>query len=314
LLILVSAVLSYLSLAVGAVTRTRRLILAGTILFLWSSPAILSLQPFIHLPGWLASQVSFIPKVQFAGLFDTPAEAEQIILLLITPLTVFALFLRRREGQLNLSCIVFGAISLFGILITINPFFNNTGATGLTWRLGILAYIQVAILVPGLCWLAALWHRRAPIFIMAFVAPLMVASVCRSYPSGLQTEFLAKRVILAKNLPHCRQKLEGEPLVISPHGDEFLVTWALRVPSQQEPPANPTSKAIYWLLRGVRPQSLEPSMIMVARTPGETYVVLVKDDDVRRKLIAPTKESAQLLLDNFNLLEHFEANVTTMAR
>lgn len=310
LLIVASAVLVYLLLGVSAVTRTKRLILVGTILFLWSAPAILSLQPFIHLPGWLASQLSFIPKVQFASQFGTPAEAEHIILLLITPLTLFALFLRRRKGQFNLSCIVLGSISLFGILITINPFFNNTGGAGLTWRLGILAYIQVAILVPGLCWLAALWRHNFPLLIMAFVAPLMVASACHPYPSGLQTEFLAKRVILAEHLPYCRQQLEAAPLVISPHGDEFLVTWALGAPSQQQPPVNSTSKTIYWLLRNVRPQSLEPSMIVVVRTPDERYVVLVKDYDVRRKLILPTKESAQLLLDNYQLLERFEANMT----
>jgi hypothetical protein len=309
LLIVVSAALVYFTVRVGTVTRARRLILAGTILFLWSSPAILSIQPFIHLPGWLASQLSFIPKVQFAGLFDTPAEAEQIILSLIIPLTLFALFLRRRKGQLNFSCIVLGSISLFGILITINPFFNNTGGIGLTWRLGILAYIQVAILVPGLCWLTALWQRHAPVFIMAFVAPLMVASACRSYPSGMQTEFLARRVILAKHLPDCKQQLQTGPIVISPHGDEFLVTWALGVPSQQTPPANNAAKTVYWLLRGVRPQSLEPSMVVVASTPDERYVVLVKDDNIRRKLLAPTEETAQLLLDNYQLLEHFEANV-----
>jgi hypothetical protein len=257
--------------------------------------------------------LSFIPKVQFASQFGTPAEAEQIILLLIIPLTLFALFLRRCKGQSYLSYIVLGSISLFGILITINPFLTNTGGTGLTWRLGLLAYIQVAILVPGLCWLTAFWRRDAPVLIMAFVAPLMVVSAFHSYPYGMQGEFLANRVILAMHLPDCKQQLQAEPVVISPHGDEFLVTWALGVPSQQVAPANKASRTIYWLLRGIKPQSLEPSMVVVTRTPDERYFVLVKDDDLRRKLLAPTEETAQLLLDNYQLLEHFETNMTTTA-
>lgn len=281
--------------------RLRRLI-AALLLLIWSAPALLAAQRFIQLPGWLDKEFLIVPKLPFS----TAAVAEQIILIVIAPITLLiTLFSRKRDSRNDdVPYIVFGAIALCSLLLTINPFFNNRGAMDFTWRLSILAYIQVALLVPGLIWLLLPFSRRAIAVVCAFVLPLIVASALFSRPYGLRSAYLSEREELLYRLPLIRQELGSAPLVISPHGDQFVVTWALGIPSQQEWSDN-RSHTIYWLLHHVEPDFLASPATILAKQNDGKFIGLAKHEIVRQRLAEIRQDERQRLLVNNSHLLHY---------
>lgn len=167
-----------------------------------------------------------------------------------------------------------------------------------TWRLSILAYIQVALLLPGLISFLLPLSRRAVVLVCAFVLPLIIGSALLSRPYGLRPAYLSERGELLYRLPLIRQELGGTPLVISPHGDQFVVTWALNIPSQSKWSRNNASQTIYWLLHNAEPRFLATAAIILLKEKDGTAIVLAKHEVVREQLKEMANDERQRLLSN----------------
>ncbi len=308
LVIAVSAILVRSLITTELSGRRRRFAAAATVLFLWCAPAILALQPFIQLPSWIDRELLIVPRIPISQA----AVAEQIILLAISPATLILILLDKVEVQSKIARIVFGSIALWSLLVTINPFLNNKGAMGFTWRLSTLAYLQVAILVPGLIWLIFPLRHEASILIAAFVLPLLIGSARYSRPYGMRPEYLAARAELLRRLPFYRQQLGQSPLVISPHGEQFIVTSTLGIPSQQRWPDDDRYQPIYWLLHHIAPRFLTMPMVVLEKEPEGSYTLLARDDIVQQQLQTLTDvERKRLFADNPHLYEYLNQQTKT---
>jgi hypothetical protein len=273
----------------------------AAVLIIWCAPAILALQPFMQLPAWAQGEFSAVPRLPLSR----SAVAEKLLLFALAPATLILVSserLRRREGVGNL---IFGSVALWSMLVTLNPFLNHGREwIGVSWRFGMLAYVQAAILVPGLIWLAVPLRREAIFYVAGLALPLMVWSARDSLPYGMRGEYLSKRAEIVKRLPAYRGQLGPSPLVISPHGEQFVVASVLGVPAQQRWPDQNTYHTIYWLLHGVGPRFVTPSMT-VLMPEGGGHMVLAKDDDVRQMVGAISGvERRQLLISNPHLHDY----------
>jgi len=279
-LVLISAalVISVRLLYAKSVNRKYRLAVLALLFLFWYSPVIVAFQPFVQLPAWVEMEITA------PGLpLSKGAAPEQMILMVLSPLALVLIFLESHKSRDEVSTLALGSVALWSFLITINPFLDYGKPNNFTWRLSILAYIQVAILVPGVIWLTR-QHPKVIALVAAFVLPLIVGSRIQSQPFGLRTDYLSARAALLRRLPLYRQQLDQTPLVISPHGEQFVVTYSLGVPSQQRWPEKTQSRTIYWLLHRIRPNFFLPSMLVIMQEREGFYTVLVKDNDIRQQL------------------------------
>lgn len=286
-------------LAPGSVGRGYRLVVLTLLLLLWCSPILIASQPFVSLPEWLRSELLVTPEPPFSSA----AALEQLIVIVATLATLALIFLGEGGPGGKIPVTVLGAFALLSLLVTVNPFLDYSQPMGLSWRLSTLAYIQAAVLVPGLIWLTGR-SRRATLLIAAFVLPLIIATRSHSRPFSLRPEYVVARASLLKRLPLYRQRLGPNALVISPHGEQFVVTYALGVPSQQKWPEDSRSRAIYWLLHSVPPDVLRPSMLVIMKDGIVTQTIIAADADVRQQLERlPDAEQKWLLSNNPHLNE-----------
>lgn len=285
-----------------SIDRTYRFIIWVALLLLWCAPAVLASQTFISLPTWFQEELLTRPGLPLGRA----AVAEQIILMVVSPSVLILLFFQRHKSRDRLATVILGSVALLSLLITVNPFLNYSKAMSFAWRLSVMAYIQVAILVPGLLWLVYP-SRKAALLIAAFVLPLMAGSRVYAQPFGLRSDYLSARAAMLQRLPLYRQQLEPNPLIISPHGEQFVVTHALDVPAQQKRPEDGQPRTVYWLLHSVRPNFLLPSVLVVMQERKGTYTVLAKDSDVRRQLKTLSEGERRWLLMNNPLLNEVMA-------
>ena len=161
------------------------------------------------------------------------------------------LFIRENEGMNRLMYRFSGAIALMSLLVTLNPFLNReTGSLSVAERLSLLAYIQLAILMPSLFSLSSpILTRWALPACLALSVLFSAISLQMIPPRGLSNEYLSRRAELIDMLRKHRRTLDEVKLVIAPHGDQFVVTDVLGVPSQQKWTAN-QQDIPYWLLQG----------------------------------------------------------------
>jgi hypothetical protein len=167
----------------------KRLAGLATIL-LWLGPAIVSAQPFFPLPEWMQRQLSLRPHWPFE-----PALLAEGLMLAIAAFAVLLLvvWLAPKTGMSGFN-LVFGSIALWSLMVTLNPFFNAQAMlSSVAGRSRVFSYIQVALLVPGLIWLAVSVRREAAIYVGAVFIPLLILSALAPLPYGLQPEFLARR-------------------------------------------------------------------------------------------------------------------------
>jgi hypothetical protein len=222
-------------------------------------PWLLAAQPLIELPVWLSGELLARPRwpVSLAEPVGTP---EGIVLLAAALLTLLLLS-RRTSLPSGGFRILMGAVAIWSLLVTLNPFLvHDVRNNGVVGRLGHLSYLQDALLLSGLAWLALRSGRGAASALLLAVLIMLAASVNSAPPKGLRPDFLSGQESLLKALPAERGRLGERPLVLARHGDEFLVTWALGVPAQQKFPQDSAGGAIHWLLRGVPCGSLTSSM------------------------------------------------------
>lgn len=194
----------------------------------------------------------FVPQVvQPPGILTLGRLALLEKTLLLVGSVSLLLFIRDGEDRRHrLMYRVSGAIALMSLLITLNPFLNReNGSLSVAERLSLLAYIQLAILMPILFLLASSMLTRwaLPACLAASVL-FSAVSLQMIPPKGLSNEYLARRAELIDTLAKHRGTLDGVKLVIAPHGDQFVVTEVLGIPAQQKWTANQQDSP-YWLLQ-----------------------------------------------------------------
>jgi len=159
----------------------------------------------------------------------------EVILLAFSTVTVLiaakGLQTNPKAGRIVILAIVFFVLS-----ITLNPFFvYDYGWQTIIGRLKGLAYIQAALMVPLTIWVLREKRKELTIYALAIVFPLILMSAFSPPPYGMQPEYLRRRQQLMQYLLEVRSFSQKIEMVIAPHGDQFLVTHLLKVPSQQVP-------------------------------------------------------------------------------
>src|SRR5262249_21146381 len=107
---------------------------------------------------------------------------------------------------------------------------------------------------------------------------------------------LYNRYELLRNLPEYGQHLAANAIVMARHGDEFLITATLGVPSQKDLPRAKEDWKIYWLLKGVEPDELTPSMIVVGKGEAGFFMVIVENGPLMQQLESITDTKLEGLL------------------
>lgn len=313
----VSAIM--VTLALGAALVLTRMLIGGrasgggyrleallTILLLWLAPAILALQESGGMSAGPESEVLATPRLPLSRA----AAAEQMSLMLVCPAVLVIISVAKRGARGAKADLFFGAVALLGVLVTVNPFFNNVPGNGLIWRLSVLSYLEVALLVPYLVYLILPWRRGVALAVALLVWPLTLWGSYGERPLGIESRRLSRRADLLQSLPALRGQLGPKPIVLSPHGEQFVVTWALGVPSQQAWPDDGSYDPVYWLLHNVEPEFLTPSMLIIAPERESGFMVLAKNDDVQQ-LIKPTDEHRRMIVRNRHLLEYISGQNKT---
>ena len=273
-----------------------------TIVFIWLSPAIVSVQTLTHVPDWLRGQVSSRPHSPFGGPLFAPT-----LMLAIASVVVLCLAIKstRKVGP-SPGIFVFGSISLASLVIILNPFLNpEIGLGGVAVRFRVLSHVGAALLVPASISFVYLLRREAAVYLGAVFLPLLILSALAPLPYGLLPEYLARRERLVESLKFHSPELTQNSIVIAPHGDQFVVTATTGVPSQQRPPQNRQYDKIYWLLNEVSDSALRNGLIMLFRNHSAT-TTLIDDALFRSRWDKMTEiERNQLLPANPHVARSF---------
>ena len=109
--------------------------------------------------------------------------------LLLVGSVSFLLFIRDSEGRNRLMYRLSGAIALMSLLVTLNPFLNReTGSLSVAERLSLLAYIQLAILMPTLSLSSPMLTRWALPACLALSVLFSAISLQMIPPRGLSSD------------------------------------------------------------------------------------------------------------------------------
>jgi hypothetical protein len=259
------------------------------------TPAIIAIQPFVSIPDWVRDQITFIPHLPFSRA----TLAEAIILLTSSAAVLFLVNRLRQSGPINSYGLVMGSISIWAFLVTLNPFLDPTrGWLSVAGRLQGLAYIQSAVLVPGLIRLAISLRLNVALYLVALILPLMILSMEAPKPIGIIADYLSNRENMIRQLPESGRQLGAAPIIIAPHGDEFIVTSVLGIPSQHSWPKSNQYQTIYWLLHRIDRRLLMPTAIVIAADGEDTFTALVENSVLEKQLASITVNQLQFLFAN----------------
>jgi len=264
----------------------------AAVIMLWFSPAIVSAQPFVGIPEWLQNQISYRPHWPI-----DPTVIPEELMLVTAAVGVLCLVLwqSKKRHRPDLFTLAFGGLSLFSLLVTLNPFFNvQTMMSAVAGRSRLLSYVQVALLVPALIWLVYSRKRKTAIYIAAPFLALVILSALAPLPLGLRPDFLLRREQLIESLRNHAKELSPDSIIIAPHGDQFVVTAITGIPAQQQPPTSSRYSKEYWLLNTVSGQSFETEGIVLNRSRDSTIMVL--DDEILRRKLSELDRSETFLL------------------
>lgn len=228
-----------------ATSSKRAVIFSLLILFLLFFPLISAWQTIFELPEKFSSELSKYPQNPFRSLvlMESP-------MLLIVGVSVFLILYFKpqllRENSIGLILV---SISVWSFLFTLNPFLNHQkGVSGIVARLDVLAFLQIAIALPLLFHLLFSYSKKFTLAIVALFLPLLILSWFVPFPVGLRTEYLQTREKLVSELPSMRSQICEKPFIVARHGEQFLVTAILQIPSQQKPPIETEYQCVYWLI------------------------------------------------------------------
>jgi len=254
-------------------------------------PALIAIQPFFSIPREWAFEISYLPSFP-AKLTTFP---ELLILFLSSVIFLFFSSWKNDETNNKTAIIFFRTVALWSLLVTLNPFVSpEFGFATVGGRLRLLAYIQVALMVPAVIWLLRNRYSKIHWYVVAIVFPLMIWSFLNPLPLGAQPDYLARRERLIEGLKTNLPPIDNSSMIVATHGEQFVVTAITGIPSQQIYPKETRYASVYWLLNLVPSTFLDPSMKTIARDKVGSYTVLVKDGPAfRQRLQSP--EFKQLL-------------------
>jgi hypothetical protein len=286
-------------------------LVAGVLLLIL--PALIAAQKFVELPAWLGNELLIRPRLPIS-LRSPVGKAEMVALLLAAPATLFLIARHRPALPGNPFSLVVCAVALWSLLITLNPFLNHdVRQLGIIGRLDHLMYLQVAIILPALVWLSLHINRRLAAAMLALTFVFMLASMIAALPNGLRPQYLLERQQMIQALPEQRQQLSTNPLVIAQHGDEFVITWVLGIPAQQNFPTTSQGQSTYWLLHQVNPITLTPSAIVVMEEDNGSGLILMKHGDLTQWIDTINEEERnRLFAQNPHLKKYVEESQKVM--
>jgi hypothetical protein len=289
-------------------------LVAGVLLMIL--PALIAAQNFVELPAWLGNELLIRPRLPIS-LRSPVGKAEMVALLLAAPTTLFLMARHRSALPRNPLSLVVCAVALWSLLITLNPFLNHdVRQLGIIGRLDHLMYLQVAIILPALVLLSLHINRKFAAATLALTFVFILASMISALPNGLRPQYLLERQQMIQALPEQREQLSTNPLVIAQHGDEFVITWVLGIPAQQNFPTTSQGQSIYWLLHQVNPTTLTPSAIVVMEEDNGSGLILMKHGDLTQWIDTINEEERnRLLAQNPHLKKYVEESqkVVTLA-
>jgi hypothetical protein len=267
------------------------IIFVSIILILFVFPLILAWQPFIVLPEWILLELSKYPQ----NPFRFHILMENLILLFVSGVTISFLVVKPKVLQKNSAVLILFSIVLWSLLITFNPFLNHqTGITGIVARLDALAYIQIAIAVPLLLSLLYSYSKKITVFVAVFILPFLILRWFVPLPLGLRAEYLQTREKLVRELPLMRSKICEKPFVVAQHGEQFLVSALLEIPSQQKPPIENQFQCVFWLIH--QPKSNYRILFEQNITSSDGEFSLVDDSEMKKSFKMMSNEERQDLL------------------
>lgn len=312
--LLAAAVFSHqLALAVAIIVAVSLLLFRGLVSFrshgkygfaaliaviaIYFAPALAKAQSVIAIPESLLPELTAVPQWPIA--YDHLPET--LILAVFASLALALLLgpLRPWAGTIVGSLV--GSVAIWSLLVTLNPFLNGTnGWTGTVGRLRGLAYIQVALIIPGVIWLALSVRPKIVPYLLAVLPAFAILTTLWASPLGLQSEYLLRRARLAQRLPYLKGAVPSDSIIIAAHGDQFLVSSALGIASQRAAPAS-TRPTTYWLLDAPKDQMTRVDSVRVAEHPT-SKTILVDGQALGSYLqSAPDIERRTLLIYNRHL-------------
>jgi len=142
------------------------------------------------------------------------------------------------------------AVLIWSFFTTLNPSLNHqTGFNKIVGRLDTLVLLQAA---TAAALSISLLRQTYNSIITVSANMIFLGLLCWSYfmplPVGLRKEYLQEREILINQLKNTERVFCNTPLIIAPHGKQFVVTYFLGVPSQQDQPVNSDNNCVYWLV------------------------------------------------------------------
>lgn len=254
---------------------------AALIVLLWSLPAIVAAQHLFEPPFGMRGEFSVRPRLPL----DRFAFAEEVMVLIGSVLVGLLLFRFRERLENNFILYVFGAVALWSLIVTLNPFLSpEYGWLSVAIRLRALSYIQAAILVPGLLWCALQVQRRLALYLLAGVAPLILMTVFSPLPTGMRPGYLSERQQLAEQLPAAGARLGLAPVVIAAHGDQFMLTAVTGIAARQTRLEN-NQEQTFWLIRRWSNKELETADVVVRPDSAATSTILIEDSELMARVM-----------------------------
>ena len=255
-------------------------------------PVLVKAQAAVDIPERLRTELTAIPQwpLHPASLPET------LMLALLVPLTLILLLGPHRVRAGSAAGTVVGLVAIWSLLVTLNPFLNQAnGWTGIVGRVRGLAYIQLAIMLPGAIWLMLPTWRTFATYLLAAVPPFAILTTLSPLPLGLRDEGLLRRARLVQQLPYHKGKVPDDSLVIASHGDQFLVSSTLGIASQRLQPPSDAHPSVYWLIDGPKNQLSKLESLAMAEHPT-SRTILVEEGTLAEYLLSATDAETRTLL------------------
>jgi hypothetical protein len=264
-------------------------------LAIYFAPAVIKAQAFIDIPERLRTELTAIPHWPINHNYLP----ETLMLAVAAPVALILLLGPMRIQARSVGSAIVGLVAVLSLVVTLNPFLNEAnGWMGIVGRLRGLTYIQLAIILPCVIGLVHSAWPKATFYVLAVLPPFAILSALSPLPFGLRTEYLARREQLAQQLPHYANQFSDHSLIIASHGDQFLVTATMGIPSQQLAPENSNDAHVFWLIE--TPKFDTPAIESVSVTEHQTSKTILVEHEALRSYLLSATDTQKRTLVSFN--------------
>lgn len=261
-------------------------------------PIVLASQNVFPLPDEISREIVRLP----ANPFRLVVLPDGLILLTVAVVTIAAFFIRPVvfKNNIVLATVLLSTV-VWTLLFALNPFLNHqAGITGTVARLDLLIYLSTGLALPLMFSLLYDSMKKLTLTSAALCASLLWIAWLVPLPLGLRPDYLRDRERLFAELPALRAQICEHPTIIARHGDQFLVTWRLGVPSQKVPPASEGIECSYWLFHQPKTNHRILFHSPVESSGGD--LELVADAEMRTVFPSlPPEQQRQVILENGHL-------------